>query len=53
MQQSQRPTVAIVGAGFGGPYAARELANQPVDVLLNRHNFHPLRPFSTRSPRPA
>ncbi len=46
MQQSQRPTVAIVGAGFGGLYAARELANQPVDVLLiDRHNFHLFSPL--------
>ncbi len=36
----------IVGGGFGGLYAAKELANQPVDVLLidkkNHHTFQPL-----------
>lgn len=42
----RRPKVIIVGGGFGGLYAAKELANQPVDVLLidkkNHHTFQPL-----------
>jgi NADH:ubiquinone reductase (H+-translocating) len=41
-----RPTVVIVGGGFGGLYAARRLADQAVDVILidrkNHHTFQPL-----------
>jgi NADH dehydrogenase len=41
-----RPRVAIIGAGFGGLYAARALANEPVDVIVidrtNCHCFQPL-----------
>ena len=40
------PHVVIVGGGFGGLYAARELAGQPVRVTLvdrsNHHLFQPL-----------
>jgi NADH:ubiquinone reductase (H+-translocating) len=40
------PRVLIVGAGFGGLNAARELAGKPVDVILvdknNHHTFLPL-----------
>jgi NADH:ubiquinone reductase (H+-translocating) len=40
------PKVVIIGGGFGGLYAARILANQPVDVTLidrtNHHLFQPL-----------
>ena len=40
------PHVVIVGAGFGGLYAARTLAHQPVRVTLvdrsNHHTFQPL-----------
>ena len=40
------PKVVIIGGGFGGMYAARILANQPVDVTLidrtNHHLFQPL-----------
>lgn len=36
-----RPRVVVVGAGFGGLNAARELAKGDVDVLLvNRNNYH-------------
>jgi len=36
----------IIGAGFGGLYAARKLAGQPVDVvLIDRHNFHTFSPL--------
>jgi len=38
--------VVIVGGGFGGLYAAKALANRPVDVVLidrkNHHTFQPL-----------
>jgi NADH:quinone reductase (non-electrogenic) len=43
---SPNPKVVIIGGGFGGMYAARILANQPVDVTLidrtNHHLFQPL-----------
>ena len=42
----RRPHVVIVGGGFGGLYAARELARMPVRVTLvdrtNHHLFQPL-----------
>jgi NADH dehydrogenase len=41
-----RPKVVIVGGGFGGLWAAKDLANKPVDVMLidrkNHHVFQPL-----------
>lgn len=41
-----RPHVVIVGAGFGGLYAAKTLGNKPVRVTLidrkNHHTFQPL-----------
>src|SRR5512141_1026785 len=41
-----RPTVVIVGAGFGGLMAAKSLARAPVEVILidrqNHHCFQPL-----------
>ena len=41
-----RPRVVIIGGGFGGLQAAKELANEPVDVTLidrkNHHTFQPL-----------
>jgi NADH dehydrogenase len=43
---SNQPKVVIIGGGFAGLYAARILANQPVDVTLidrtNHHLFQPL-----------
>lgn len=40
------PSVVIVGAGFGGLYAARELGKMPVNVTIadrkNHHTFQPL-----------
>src|SRR4028119_233173 len=36
-----RARVVIIGAGFGGLYAARSLAHAPVEVLLiDRNNYH-------------
>jgi NADH dehydrogenase len=41
-----RPTVVVVGAGFGGLRAVRALRRAPVDVvLLDRHNFHLFQPL--------
>ncbi|HEV8524135.1 MAG TPA: NAD(P)/FAD-dependent oxidoreductase [Terriglobales bacterium] len=41
-----RPRVVIIGGGFGGLYAAKALAQVPVDVVLvdrkNHHVFQPL-----------
>src|SRR5256885_62721 len=41
-----RPSVVIIGGGFGGLYAARAFAHQPVDVTVidrtNHHLFQPL-----------
>jgi NADH dehydrogenase len=45
-QQSGRPRVVIVGAGFGGLEAARGLAHATADVVVidakNHHTFQPL-----------
>ena len=41
-----RMQVVIVGAGFGGLAASRELADAPVDVtLVDRNNFHTFQPL--------
>jgi len=38
---SVRPPVAIVGAGFGGLWAAKTLALGPVEVIvIDRRNYH-------------
>lgn len=43
---SSRPRVVIVGAGFGGLWAARTLARRPVDVtLVDRNNYHTFFPL--------
>lgn len=43
---SSKPHVVIVGGGFGGLAAARELANAPVRVtLLDRQNHHLFQPL--------
>lgn len=40
------PDVVIVGAGFGGLWCARTLANEPVRVtLLDRRNYHTFFPL--------
>src|SRR5215467_1313729 len=41
-----RPSVVIVGGGFGGLYAARGLADAPVRVtLVDKRNYHLFRPM--------
>jgi len=44
--QTQKPHVVIIGAGFAGLRAARELAKAPVDITVidknNHHLFQPL-----------
>ena len=40
------PHVVILGAGFGGLRAARELARKPVNVtLIDRNNYHLFQPL--------
>lgn len=42
----KRPTVVVVGAGFGGLAAARRLERERVDVVIvDRHNFHTFLPL--------
>ncbi|HEX5047170.1 MAG TPA: NAD(P)/FAD-dependent oxidoreductase [Gammaproteobacteria bacterium] len=43
---STRPRIVIVGAGFGGLFAARALAKTAADVVLvDRHNYHLFQPL--------
>lgn len=43
---STKPTVVIIGAGFGGLRAAHALRNAPVNiVLIDRHNYHLFQPL--------
>lgn len=42
----ERPRVVIVGAGFGGLWAARALADEPVEVvILDKNNYHAFWPL--------
>ncbi|MEO0998039.1 MAG: NAD(P)/FAD-dependent oxidoreductase, partial [Pseudomonadota bacterium] len=41
-----RPRIVIVGAGFGGLFAAKRLARANADiVLIDRHNYHLFQPL--------
>jgi NADH dehydrogenase len=43
---TEKPTVAIIGAGFAGLYAARTLRDADVQVvLLDQHNYHTFQPL--------
>ncbi|MEM9775320.1 MAG: FAD-dependent oxidoreductase, partial [Chloroflexota bacterium] len=43
---AKRSKVVILGAGFGGLWAARKLADQPVDVLIvDKNNYHTFLPL--------
>ena len=46
MTHPTRLRIVIIGAGFGGLFAARTLANKNVDVtLIDRQNFHTFTPL--------
>src|SRR5262245_7895772 len=41
-----RPRVVIIGAGFGGLSAAKQLAGAPLDVtVVDQHNYHLFQPL--------
>jgi NADH dehydrogenase len=41
MGNSVKPRVVVIGAGFGGLWAVRTLANKPCDVMvIDRNNYH-------------
>ena len=43
---SPRPRVVIIGAGFGGLSAAKQLARAPFDIsIVDRHNYHLFQPL--------
>lgn len=44
--ENHPPSVVIIGAGFGGLFAARAFSEKPVEVLLiDRSNFHTFTPL--------
>jgi NADH:ubiquinone reductase (H+-translocating) len=46
MSADVRPKVIIIGAGFGGLWAARNLAQKPIDVwVIDRNNYHTFLPL--------
>ncbi len=46
IDSSERPRVVVIGGGFGGLHAARQLGNRPVNVtLIDRRNFHLFQPL--------
>jgi NADH dehydrogenase len=45
-QPARKPQVVIIGAGFGGLYAARALKKAPADItLIDRRNHHLFQPL--------
>lgn len=46
MDEKTKSRVVIVGAGFGGLFAARTLSSHPVQItLIDRQNFHTFQPL--------
>jgi NADH:ubiquinone reductase (H+-translocating) len=46
LERKKTPRIVIIGGGFGGLYAAKELMHQPVSVtLLDRTNHHLFQPL--------
>ncbi len=46
METKHRPKVVIIGAGFGGLWAARKFSGKPVDVcVIDHHNYHTFFPL--------
>ena len=46
MVSTDRPRIVIIGAGFGGLWAARALAQAPADiVVIDRNNYHTFFPL--------
>lgn len=46
MSEAKRPRVIIIGGGFGGLWAAKALADKPVEVtLIDRKNHHVFQPL--------
>jgi NADH dehydrogenase len=46
MLGTRTPQIVIVGAGFGGLWAAKALANAPVEVVvIDRQNYHLFQPL--------
>jgi NADH:ubiquinone reductase (H+-translocating) len=46
VERKETPRIIIIGGGFGGLYAAKELMHQPVSVtLLDRTNHHLFQPL--------
>ena len=46
MSMGNKPKVVIIGGGFGGLWAAKALADKPVDVtLIDRKNHHVFQPL--------
>jgi NADH dehydrogenase len=46
VERKKTPRIVIVGGGFGGLYAAKELVHQPVSMtLLDRTNHHLFQPL--------
>ena len=41
MNNGGKPRIVVIGAGFGGLWAVRTLAREPVDILvIDRNNYH-------------
>jgi NADH:quinone reductase (non-electrogenic) len=46
LKTTANPKVVIIGAGFGGLSAAKDLAGKPFDVtLIDQHNYHLFQPL--------